>query len=271
MPNMKTNIDASSTIAPSACIAWNAIIGANSEVCDGAYVSASCRIGEQVYIGPRTLLVEGAQGIHVDDRARLGAGAIINDGLIIGKGAQVQPGAVVTRNVPPSAIVAGNPAVIIDYVGTGKQRPATTPPKLDVTTSIAVAGVSIHQFPVIRDLRGDLTFGEFDRQIPFVPLRYFMVFGVPNKEVRGEHAHRECHQFLICVRGSCAIVADDGKTRAEILLDAPDHGIHLPPMTWGVQYKYSADAILLVFASHHYDAADYIRDYDDFIMTVGQQ
>ena len=81
----------------------------------------------------------------------------------------------------------------------------------------------------------------------------------------GEHAHRACHQFLICVRGSCAVVADDGERRVEILLDAPEMGMYLPPMTWGIQYKYTSDAILLVFASHHYDAADYFREYDEFL------
>ena len=131
-----------------------------------------------------------------------------------------------------------------------------------------VADVTLHRFPVISDLRGGLTFGEFERDIPFTPLRYFMVTDVPNREIRGEHAHRVCHQFLICVRGSCAVVADDGQRRVEVMLDAPSRGLYLPPMTWGVQYKYSADAVLLVFASHHYEAADYIRDYDEFLVAV---
>lgn len=88
-------------------------------------------------------------------------------------------------------------------------------------------------------------------------------------ETRGEHAHRECHQFLICVRGSCAVVADDGTNRQEFLLDRPDIGIHLPPKVWGIQYKYSPDATLLVFASHYYESKDYIRDYSEFLKFVG--
>jgi dTDP-4-dehydrorhamnose 3,5-epimerase-like enzyme len=134
--------------------------------------------------------------------------------------------------------------------------------------AIGPAGVTFHTFPVISDLRGDLTVGEFQKQIPFTPLRYFMVFGVPSREIRGEHAHRECHQFLICVKGSCAAMADDGRQRVEVLLDGPEKGLYLPPGTWGVQYKYSADAVLLVFASHHYDAADYLRDYDQFLAFI---
>jgi UDP-2-acetamido-3-amino-2,3-dideoxy-glucuronate N-acetyltransferase len=117
-------------------------------------------------------------------------------------------------------------------------------------------------------MRGSLTVGEFDRSIPFVAKRYFMVFDVPSLEVRGEHAHRECHQFLICVRGSCSVVADDGFNRQEFLLNRPDLGIHLSPMVWGIQYKYSIDAVLLVFASHYYDCLDYVRNYDDFCRLV---
>jgi dTDP-4-dehydrorhamnose 3,5-epimerase-like enzyme len=92
-----------------------------------------------------------------------------------------------------------------------------------------------------------------------------MVFDVPSVETRGEHAHRECHQYLICVRGKVSVVADDGVNREEFMLDRPDLGLHLPPMVWGIQYKYSADALLLVFASHYYDAADYVRDYNEFL------
>ena len=95
------------------------------------------------------------------------------------------------------------------------------------------------------------------------------MFGVPSREIRGEHAHHRCHQFLICLRGSCAVVADDGERKVEIELDAPNLGLYLPPMTWGIQYKYSPDALVLVFASDYYDAADYIRDYDQFIAEVG--
>jgi hypothetical protein len=119
------------------------------------------------------------------------------------------------------------------------------------------------------DIRGSLTVGEAERSVPFPIKRYFMVFDVPSMETRGEHAHRECHQFLICVRGSCAVVADDGTNRQEFLLDRPDLGLHLPPMIWGIQYKYSPDAVLLVLASHAYDNADYIRDYNEFQSLVG--
>jgi hypothetical protein len=131
----------------------------------------------------------------------------------------------------------------------------------------------IHDAPAYRlialrnvvDARGNLTAGEFGRSVPFEAKRYFMVYQVPLVASRGEHAHRQCHQFLVCVRGRISVIADDGKRREEFLLDRPDLGLHLPPMVWGVQHKYSPDAVLLVFASHYYDDADYIRNYDEFI------
>ena len=123
--------------------------------------------------------------------------------------------------------------------------------------------------PRIIDERGNLTAGEFDRHIPFLPKRYFMVYQVPLVESRGEHAHRECHQFLICARGHMTVAGDDGTQRKEYVLDRPDLGFYMPPMTWGAQYNYSPDAVLLVFASHYYDAADYIRNYDEFVTLAG--
>ena len=95
-----------------------------------------------------------------------------------------------------------------------------------------------------------------------------MVYGVPSRETRGEHAHKACAQFLICTAGSVRVLADDGHARADILLDSPHKGLLLPPMTWGTQYEYSADAVLLVFASHPYDNDDYIRSYDEFLAAV---
>jgi len=123
--------------------------------------------------------------------------------------------------------------------------------------------------PKVIDARGNLTAGEFGKSIPFDVKRYFMVYQVPLVEVRGEHAHRKCHQFLICARGKISVIADDGRRRQEFVLDRPDLGLHLPPMVWGIQYKYSPDAVLLVFASDYYDADDYIRDYDEFRQIVG--
>ncbi len=244
-------------------IAADAVIGAF------VHVPADVTIGSAAIVGDGTsFAAPDGQMISIGAKVRIGAGATLCRGISIGDGAVVQPGAVVTRSVPANAIVQGNPATIVSYVAAGvmaASEPISSRARLE---QVGVGGVTVHHFPIINDIRGSLTVGEFDREIPFVPLRYFMVFGVPSRETRGEHAHRECHQFLICVRGSCSVVVDDGSCRREIILDNPATGIHLPPMTWGTQYKYSSDAVLLVFASHHYDSADYIRQYDAFVAEI---
>ena len=132
-----------------------------------------------------------------------------------------------------------------------------------------LGGVSLLELQKVTDPRGNLIVGEFGQSIPLHVMRYFMVYGVPSEEVRGEHAHRECHQFLVCSHGSVTVIADDGRNREEFILDRPELGLHLPPMIWGAQHRYSSDAVLLVFASHYYDADDYIRDYDEFLALTG--
>jgi len=133
----------------------------------------------------------------------------------------------------------------------------------------SVRGVNLHHLREVEDVRGNLSVGALGRDVPFDVKRYFLVYDVPNAEIRGEHAHLRCHQFLIAVKGTLHVVADDGRQREEFVLDRPGLGLHLPPMTWGIQHGYSADAVLLVLASEHYDAADYIRDYDRFLALVG--
>jgi len=205
---------------------------------------------------------------------RIGANAVICPNVVLANGVVVRPGAVVNRSVPHGAIVEGNPATIVGYVNAVHSQGAlgslVSGSSADIVQKTAVNGVTLHRMRVVLDLRGSLSVGEFDRQIPFTPKRYFIVFGVPSRETRGEHAHKECHQFLVCVRGSCSVVADDGLRRVEVRLEALDTGLYLPPMTWGIQYQYSSDAELLVFASHHYDADDYIRNYDDFVRVKAE-
>lgn len=146
-----------------------------------------------------------------------------------------------------------------------------SPPKLSPTIlQSRVRGVKLFELPHFSDARGSLSVGEFGREIPFKALRYFLTFDVPGAEVRGEHAHRECEQFLICVVGSCTVLVDDGTTREEHLLDRPTLGIYVPPMVWALEHKHSPDSRLLVFASHHYDAGDYIRDYAQFLAAAAQ-
>ena len=258
------------------------VIGDRVTVKSGVQLWDGLRVGDDVFIGPNASFAndrfprskktpEKFLQTMVYACASIGAGATILPGLTIGSNAMVAAGAVVTRSVPPNAIVVGNPAKIVGYVDAERNKVAADESLAAEVGAhpTQVPGVSLHCMPRVADIRGSLTVGEFDRSIPFPVKRYFMVFDVPSMETRGEHAHRECHQFLICVRGSCAVVADDGAHRQEFLLDRPDVGVHLPPKVWGIQYKYSTDAVLLGCASHYYDSADYIRNYEEFRQLVG--
>ncbi|APO95170.1 acetyltransferase-like isoleucine patch superfamily enzyme [Xanthomonas arboricola] len=274
-------------------------LGAGCNICDGVFIENDVVVGDSVtvkcgvqlwdgvtlednvFVGPNATFTndlrprskvypEAFLRTVVETGASIGANATILPGIRIGRNAMIGAGAVVTRSVPPNAIVVGNPAKIVGYANTGtvateKLQPQGT--KTGIHPS-SVRGVQMHTFNAIADMRGSLSVGEFEKEIPFAPKRYFLVYDVPTAETRGEHAHFECHQFLIAVKGSVHVVADDGKQREQFVLDKPNLGLYLPPMTWGIQYKYSEDAVLLVFASHFYDSADYIREYGAFIDQV---
>ena len=124
-------------------------------------------------------------------------------------------------------------------------------------------------FKYVQDPRGDLIEVEFLRDIPFKPKRVFFVTGVPSSKIRGEHAHKECHECLVCLTGSLSVIADNGVEKEEHCLTKSNQGLYLPPYIWGIQYKYSPDAVLMVYASHEYDPDDYIRDYAQFIKEIG--
>jgi hypothetical protein len=121
----------------------------------------------------------------------------------------------------------------------------------------------------IRDPRGLLSFGEAGNPLPFVPVRYFTVTEVPADAVRGQHAHRECHEFLVAVTGSCLVEITDGAHRDAVSLEGIDTGLHIPPLTWLTLRDFAAGTVLLVLASHPFEEADYIRGYDQFLAVVG--
>ena len=261
------------------------VLGDRVTVKSGVQLWDGVRAADEVFIGPNATFSNDKYPrskhhdrqllqTHLGRGASIGAGAVVLPGVRIGALAMVGAGAVVTHDVPAKAIVSGNPARIVGYVDAKRQGAAAASrsysggaPGEGIGTT--VPRVTVHRMALVEDLRGRLTAGEFPTQIPFVPKRYFLVFDVPGKEVRGEHAHRACHQFLVCVRGSLAVVVDDGTRSEEIALAEPNVGVYLPPMIWAVQYKYSPDAVLLVFASDPYDPADYVRDYDEFLALIG--
>jgi acetyltransferase-like isoleucine patch superfamily enzyme/dTDP-4-dehydrorhamnose 3,5-epimerase-like enzyme len=257
------------------------VIGNRVTIKCGVQVWDGLRIEDDVFVGPNATFTNdpmprSRQHLQkypvttIRRGASIGANATILPGITIGQNAMVGAGAVVTRSVPPHAVVVGNPARIVRYTSSGElaERESAQPrvgTGLPSVKPLGVRGVVIHRTPVIRDMRGNLLAREVGRGLPFVPKRCFTVFAVPSKEVRGAHAHRALEQLLICLTGSISVVVDDAVSRQELVLDSPELALHVPPMVWAIQYKYSADAVLLVLASDLYQADDYIRDYDQFL------
>ncbi|MBA3896360.1 MAG: WxcM-like domain-containing protein [Sphingomonadaceae bacterium] len=255
------------------------VIGDRATIKSGVQLWDGLRIGNDVFVGPNVSFSNDrfprskhypAKFVEtvIEDGASIGAGAVILPGVRIGKGSMVGAGAVVNRPVPPHAIVVGNPARIVGYVGAGDAARSLPPGPVESAES-KVAGVRLLQLPRFSDLRGSLSVGEFGKHIPFQPRRVFVVFDVPSRETRGEHAHYKCEEVLICVHGSLEVVADDGFNRMTYLLDRPDLGVYLPASVWRTHYRYTGDAVMIALASHHYNADDYIRDYEEFLTHVG--
>ncbi len=226
-------------------------IGPNATFTNDRFPRSQQRLAEY----PRTVIRRGAS---------IGANATLAPGIIVGERAMVGAGAVVTHNAPPHSKLVGNPARIIGYVDATPEAPEA---KLveGVRDATPLGEATVYRLPRTKDLRGSLCFGEVHRQVPFEVKRYFLVFDVASEHIRGEHAHRTLHQFLVCVAGRCHVVTDDGTSRHEVVLDSPAKGIYIPPRVWATQYKFTRDAVLLVLASEYYDADDYIRDYGDFL------
>jgi len=273
----------------------NARLGKDCNVCDHVFIENDVVVGDRVTIKSGVQLWDGVVieddvfvGPNVsftNDRfprskhypqafskttlrkgSSIGAGAVLLPGITVGSNAMVGAGAVVTQDVPANAIVVGNPARISGYVDMAAAANSSAPASTGSGISGSkVRGVKLLQSELRGDIRGDLTALEFEKDLPFMPRRSFVVFNVPSAKVRGAHAHRVCHQILYCIAGSVHGLADDGTQREEFVLSKPNVGLYLPPMIWGTQYRYSKDAVLLVLASHPYDANDYIRDYEVFL------
>jgi len=115
--------------------------------------------------------------------------------------------------------------------------------------------------------QGSISIIENSKEIPFDIARVFYLYDIPGGESRGAHAHIKCHQFLIAVSGSFEIVLDDGIVKRTITLNRPYMGLHIPPGIWAAEQGFSSGSICLVYTSEQYDENDYIRDYDDFLVT----
>jgi UDP-2-acetamido-3-amino-2,3-dideoxy-glucuronate N-acetyltransferase len=121
------------------------------------------------------------------------------------------------------------------------------------------------QLQSFTDDRGVLSVGSTHKEVPFEVRRFFITSATSPSVVRGQHAHRVSHQFLVAVTGSITATCDDGHTKTEHVLDSSSVGLYMPPLTWGEQTAFSEGAKLLVLASELYDSEDYIEDYAEFI------
>lgn len=129
--------------------------------------------------------------------------------------------------------------------------------------------VQMLEFPQNGDERGHLVIVEGNKNIPFDIKRVFYIYGSDPNVVRGQHANRRTEFVLINVAGTSKVKVKDGEGNEAIFcLNRPHTGIYLPTMVWKDMYDFSEDSVLLVLASEHYDATEYIRNYDDFVKEI---
>jgi dTDP-4-dehydrorhamnose 3,5-epimerase-like enzyme len=135
--------------------------------------------------------------------------------------------------------------------------------------------MSIHDchlvdLPKITDPRGNLTFIEAGRHVPFEIQRVYYLYDVPGGATRGGHAHKALHQLIVAMSGSFDVVLDDGREKRRFHLNRSYFGLYVCPMIWRELDNFSSGSVCMVLASNHYDEDDYYRDYSDFIRAVQQ-
>jgi hypothetical protein len=119
-------------------------------------------------------------------------------------------------------------------------------------------------FPKVVDPRGNLTFIEGERHIPFEMKRVFYLYDVPGGAERGGHAHRKLHQVIIAISGSFDVILDDGDVKQRYHLNRSYYGLYIEPMIWREMDNFSTGSVCMVLASEFYDEQDYYYEYDEF-------
>jgi UDP-2-acetamido-3-amino-2,3-dideoxy-glucuronate N-acetyltransferase len=284
-------IGANCNICSHCFIEQGVTLGNRVTVKNGVQLWTGLKIEDDVFIGPNVSFCNDRvprskkrpsayQATTIRSGASIGSGAVILPGLSIGENAIVGAGAVVTRDVPANAVVVGNPARILRFAdpmgGTDAEQRVNfesrnvAQRKGLVAESPITSKWSLSKIDCYSDHRGNLSVFHLNRSIPFEVRRMFFVSNVPRNVTRGHHAHRSCHQFLICVQGEIDVDLDDGNSKTTINLGSTNIGIHVPPMVWGVHHNYSAGACLMVLASEDYNRDEYISDYDEFRRLVSK-
>jgi dTDP-4-dehydrorhamnose 3,5-epimerase-like enzyme len=134
---------------------------------------------------------------------------------------------------------------------------------------MALADCRILELPKIHEPRGNLTFVEGGRHVPFEIARVYYLYDVPGGAERGGHAHKDLHQLIIAMSGSFDVVLNDGRDERRIHLNRSYQGLYVCPMIWRELDNFSSGSVCMVLASNHYDEADYYRDHGDYMRALG--
>jgi hypothetical protein len=130
---------------------------------------------------------------------------------------------------------------------------------------------SLIDLPKVQDPRGNLTFIEAGRHVPFEIRRAYWIYDVPGGSVRGAHAYRTVHEFIVALSGSFEVMLDDGASQVRHTLNRSYHGLLVPSLIWRKMINFSTNSVALVLASGPYAPDDYVRDYGDFLRLRGAQ
>jgi hypothetical protein len=124
--------------------------------------------------------------------------------------------------------------------------------------------VQLINLPKFLDERGNLSFIEGGNHIPFKIERTYMIYDVPGGEIRGGHAYKELHEFIVALSGSFDVVLDDGNEKRTYSLNRSYYGLYVPKMIWRSLENFSTNSLCMILASEKYKEDDYLRDYDEF-------
>ena len=130
---------------------------------------------------------------------------------------------------------------------------------------MSIKDVKIIELPKFADPRGNLSFVEQEKHIPFVIRRTYWLYDVPGGECRGGHAYKENHEFIVALSGSFDVVLDDGTEKKTFTLNRSYYGLYVPKGLWREMENFSTNSLAMILSSTDYDANDYVRDYDEFL------
>lgn len=132
---------------------------------------------------------------------------------------------------------------------------------------MSISKCRIVELPKIADPRGNLTFIEGNRHVPFDIERVYYLYDVPGGSARGGHAHKGLQQLIVAMSGSFDVLLDDGENKKTFHLNRSYYGLYVCPMIWRELDNFSSGSVCMVLASNKYDESDYYRDYTEFMQA----